>query len=112
MLLGDITRISEYGVFVKLSEYVTGLVHLRHLTDVPLAAVPKKFQEGGRLKCRVLRINAGKRQVGLTCKKSLVKSDFQLTEFAQAQRNMLITGYVSKVQGYVLFASLFKLSKQ
>jgi hypothetical protein len=34
---------------VKLSDYVTGYVHLRQLTDVPLASVPKRLQVGNSM---------------------------------------------------------------
>lgn len=107
LVTGEIARIAEFGIFVKLSEYVTGLVHLRHLTDVPLAAVPKKFQVGSKAKCRVLRVLPEKRQVSLTMKKQMVKGEFQLCGFEQARQNMLLTGYVSNVKPYGAIVSFF-----
>ena len=85
------------GIHVKLSDYVTGHVHLRQLTDVPLAAVPKRLQVGSKVKCRVLLVHKARRQLTLTAKKSLIQSDFQLTSVAAAKVNMLLTGYVSKM---------------
>ncbi|CAK0857591.1 unnamed protein product, partial [Prorocentrum cordatum] len=107
LVTGEISRVAEFGIFVKLSEYVTGLVHLRHLTDVPLATVPKKFQVGSKAKCRVLRVLPEKRQVSLTMKKAMVKSEFQLSSFEQARQNMLLTGYVSNVKPYGAIVSFF-----
>lgn len=107
LVVGVVVRLSEFGAFVKLSEYVTGLVHLRHLTDVPLATVPKRIRVDTKLKCRVLRIFPERRQLNLTAKKLLVKDDFQFVNFDQARRNMLVTGYVSKVQSYGAIVSFY-----
>jgi len=100
LVVGRIDRVVDFGIFVKLSEYVNGLVHLRQLTDVPLASVPKKFTVDTKVKCRVLRVFPEKQQVTLTAKKSLVKDDFQLCEFEQARKDMLVTGYVSAMHPY------------
>lgn len=100
LVVGEIARITEFGVFVQLSEYISGLVNLRQLTDVPLASVSKKHAVGSTLKCRVLKINPQKRQVDLTAKKSLVRDTFQLTRFDQARKNMIVTGFVNRIKDY------------
>jgi rRNA biogenesis protein RRP5 len=107
LVSGEISRICEYGLFVKLSDFVTALVHLRQLTDVPLAKVPDKFQVGAKLKCRVLRVNSERRQVSLTAKKSLARGSFQLSDFEQAKKDMLVTGYVSSVKEAGAIVSFF-----
>lgn len=112
LVSGEIVRISDFGVFVKLSDYVTGLVHLRHLTDVPLATVPKRFQLGAKLKCRVLRVFAARRQISLTAKKALLNDDFQFHDVvAQAKRNLLVTGFVVKVMPYGAIVNFFGEAK-
>ena len=55
------------------------------------------FQVGSKVKCRVLHVHLKRRQLTLTAKKSLVQSDFQLTNTADAKVNMLLTGYISKM---------------
>ena len=52
---------------------------------------------GSKVKCRVLHVHLKRRQLTLTAKKSLVQSDFQLTNTADAKVNMLVTGYISKM---------------
>eukprot|EP00927_Polykrikos_kofoidii_P076561 TRINITY_DN73631_c0_g1_i1.p1 TRINITY_DN73631_c0_g1~~TRINITY_DN73631_c0_g1_i1.p1 ORF type:complete len:2015 (+),score=482.72 TRINITY_DN73631_c0_g1_i1:72-6116(+) len=100
LVVGTISRVAEFGVFVKLSEYITGLVHLRNLTDVPLATVSKKHKVGTKVKCRVLRVDPEKRQISLTCKKALVRDDFQLVSYSQARDNMLVNGFVTVVKEF------------
>lgn len=97
LVTGIVTNVADHGLRVKLSDYVTGYVHLRQLTDVPLASVPKRLQVGSKVKCRVLHVHLKRRQLTLTAKKSLVQSDFQLTNTADAKVNMLLTGYISKM---------------
>lgn len=100
LVTGTVDRICEFGVFVKVSDYVSGLVHIRHLTDIPLTKIKKQFQIGAKLKCRVLRWDENRRKLALTHKKTLLKDDFQLTTFEQARLNMIVTGYVSNVKDY------------
>ena len=92
---------------MKFSNYVTGHIHLRQLTDVPLASVPKRLQVGSKVKCRVLHVHKARRQLTLTAKKSLVQSDFQLTKNSSAKVNMLLTGYVSSIHDYGALVSFY-----
>eukprot|EP00929_Paragymnodinium_shiwhaense_P112206 TRINITY_DN80467_c0_g1_i1.p1 TRINITY_DN80467_c0_g1~~TRINITY_DN80467_c0_g1_i1.p1 ORF type:complete len:1634 (-),score=459.42 TRINITY_DN80467_c0_g1_i1:187-5040(-) len=108
LVVGTIKEIADFGVFVQLSEYVTGLVHLRHLTDVPLAKVSKKHQVGGKLKCRVLGTHVEKRQLSLTAKPSLVKDKFPLARVSEAKVGMIVTGYVQKLEDYGAIVSFFQ----
>ena len=99
--------ISAAGIHVKISDYVSGHVHLRQLTDVPLAAVPKRLQVGSKMKCRVLHVHAARRQLTLTAKKSMVKSEYQLTQNSMARPNMLLTGYISSIHNYGAIVSFY-----
>ncbi|CAE7683112.1 rrp5, partial [Symbiodinium sp. CCMP2456] len=107
LLSGIVTRVADHGIHVKISDYVSGHVHLRQLTDVPLAAVPKRLQVGSKVKCRVLHVHATRRQLTLTAKKSLVKSDFQLTQNCMARPQMLLTGYISSIRDYGAIVSFY-----
>ena len=95
------------GIHVKISDYVMGHVHLRQLTDVPLAAVPKRLQVGSKVKCRVLHVHSARRQLSLTAKKSMVRSDFQLTQNSMARPHMLLIGYISSVHDYGAIVSFY-----
>ncbi|CAJ1366911.1 unnamed protein product [Effrenium voratum] len=107
LVTGTVSRTADHGIQVKLSDYVSGHVHLRQLTDVPLASVPKRFQVGSKVKCRVLHVHKAKRQLTLTTKKSLVQSDFQLTANSSAKVNMLVTGYVSSIKDFGAIVSFY-----
>ncbi|CAE7317980.1 rrp5 [Symbiodinium sp. CCMP2592] len=107
LLSGIVTRVADHGIHVKISDYVSGHVHLRQLTDVPLAAVPKRLQVGSKVKCRVLHVHAARRQLTLTAKKSLVKSDFQLTQNSMARPHMLLIGYISSIHDYGAIVSFY-----
>ena len=95
---------------MKLSSYVQGQVHLRQLTDVPLATVPKRLQLGSKIKCRVLHVHKARRQLTLTAKKSLVKSEFQLTRRSfQKEKHLIRKGSIKKVVFKTVFKTVFKV---
>jgi len=107
LVTGTISKVVDFGVFVKLSEFITGLVQLRHLTDVPLATPPKRFRVDQKVKCRVLRVQPERRRVDLTTKKTLLNSTFQLTQFEQGRKGMLVTGCVGNVQPWGAVVNFF-----
>eukprot|EP00930_Biecheleria_cincta_P038144 TRINITY_DN26206_c0_g1_i1.p1 TRINITY_DN26206_c0_g1~~TRINITY_DN26206_c0_g1_i1.p1 ORF type:complete len:1998 (+),score=467.03 TRINITY_DN26206_c0_g1_i1:33-5996(+) len=107
LVTGTVTRLADHGVFVKLSDYVSGHVHLRQLTDVPLPSVPKRIQVESKLKCRVMHVDTSRRQITLTAKKSLVKDECPLTSNADAKADMLVTGYVSGIHAYGAIVSFY-----
>ncbi|CAK8995338.1 unnamed protein product [Durusdinium trenchii] len=107
LVTGTVSKVADHGIHVKLSSYVTGHVHLRQLTDVPLASVPKRLSVGSKVKCRVLHVHQARRQLTLTAKKSLVQSDFQLTSNSSAMLNMVLIGYVSSIHDYGAMVSFY-----
>ena len=66
------------GVLVNLAEGITGLVPEMHMADIQLLHPEKMFKEGKSVTARVLSIDASKRQIRLTLKKSLVNSEAAL----------------------------------
>ena len=50
----------KLGMLVDVVSHLTGLVPWMFLTDVPLKHPQRKFVPGGKLLCRVLRVNVEK----------------------------------------------------
>ncbi|GAB1201587.1 hypothetical protein APSETT445_000165 [Aspergillus pseudonomiae] len=63
------------GLIVALADGVTGLVPSMHFADTALQFPEKKFREGMTVSARILSVNAEKRQIRLTLKKSLLNSE-------------------------------------
>ena len=74
LLEGQVDKLTEKGIRIKLSDYFDGFCPNSELTDTSLKVMRKKLTEGSLIKCRVLIVDVDRRFVLLTCRKSLVKS--------------------------------------
>lgn len=63
---GTVTRITDFGAFVKLAEGVEGLVHVsqlaHHRVDHPSSVV----KQGQEVKVRILEIDSARKRIGLS----------------------------------------------
>ncbi|KAJ2470842.1 rRNA biogenesis protein rrp5, partial [Coemansia sp. RSA 2322] len=71
-LKGTITRIEEYGVFIKPDDsFVTGLCYIREIADSETPVDPKALYEvGDRVLARVLKVDVAKDRLALGLKAS------------------------------------------
>lgn len=88
----------KQGVSVKIGRTLRGFVPFLHLTDVPLKKPQMKFKKGDELKCKILTVDAERKRVILTAKKSLLsKSCVPLASYSTAQRGQVYQGVIVKV---------------
>jgi small subunit ribosomal protein S1 len=73
LLTGYVTKITNFGVFVKLEEDLEGLLHISELSDHKIASPEEVVQPGMRIEVRVIRVDIEDRKIGL----SFVHSDFE-----------------------------------
>jgi len=71
---GEVMKLSEQGVVLKLGLAVRGLVPALHLADAKVVDVERRFKLGDVVKARVLHCDAAAEKCQLTLKKSLVAS--------------------------------------
>ena len=66
---GEITNITEFGLFIKINEEIDGLVHLNDLSweNTP-EEENKKYQKGSMVKSKVLEIDPEKERIALGIK--------------------------------------------
>ena len=100
------------GLILKVAEGITGLVPVRHLSDVRLQHPEKKFREGMKVKARVLSTNIEKRRMRLTLKKTLVNSEAPIVKsYAEVSIGMQVLGTIIKLQengAYIQFYGSLK----
>jgi len=72
--VGDVTKVTNFGVFVSLEKDLEGLLHISELTP------SDNLTPGTKVAVRVLRIDADERKIGLT----LVRGELPLTPAAPA----------------------------
>lgn len=69
---GSVTKVAEFGVFVKLdgTSNISGLCHRSEIADTPIENVESLFGEGDRVKVKILKILADKKQLSVGMKAS------------------------------------------
>lgn len=63
---GVVTRIADFGVFVRLPEGIEGLIHVSELADIAPERPQDLVSEGDLLLLRVIRIEPERRRIGLS----------------------------------------------
>lgn len=63
---GVVTRVTDFGVFVKLEEGVEGLIHRSELADIEPQRPRDLVKEGDLLLLRVIRVEPERRRIGLS----------------------------------------------
>jgi small subunit ribosomal protein S1 len=83
LLSGYVTKITNFGAFVKLEEDLEGLLHISELSDGKVNNVEDILQPGQKVEVRVIRVDTEDRKIGL----SFVHADFEENEAILAQAN-------------------------
>ncbi len=73
LLSGYVTKITNFGVFVKLEEELEGLLHISELSDTKIGSPEDVVRPGMKIEVRVIRVDTEERKIGL----SFVHSDFE-----------------------------------
>jgi len=63
---GKVTKITNFGVFVELSEDLEGLLHVSELTDEKIESPEEVVKPGQEVEVKVLRVDPTERKIGLT----------------------------------------------
>lgn len=65
---GEITNVTDFGVFVKLEEGIEGLVHVSEISKDKVKTPVGMYQVGDLLKAIVINVSAKDRKIGLSVK--------------------------------------------
>jgi general stress protein 13 len=65
---GEITGITNYGIFLKVEEEYTGMIHISEISDKYIKDIEKLFVIGETLETRVISVDEEKKQLKLTIK--------------------------------------------
>lgn len=79
---GEVTNITDFGIFVELEEGIEGLVHISEISKEKVKTPIGKFNVGDPINARVMNINSEERRIGLSIRR-LEMEDEQtvLTEY-------------------------------
>lgn len=65
---GTVTKLTNFGAFVRIQEGVEGLIHISELADRPINHPREVLREGEVVTARVIRIEPERRRIGLSLK--------------------------------------------
>jgi len=66
LIEGVVTRVAEFGAFVRLPEGIEGLVHVSELADIEPERPGDLVKDGDLLLLRIIRIDPQRRRIGLS----------------------------------------------
>ena len=93
---GEIRNITEFGLFVGLSEDIDGLVHLSDISwDGNGDEIIKDFSKGTSVKAKILDIDVEKERVSLGIKQ--LTEDVTSTELGNLSKGSIVTCAVSSI---------------
>jgi small subunit ribosomal protein S1 len=72
---GPVSRIAQFGAFVKLAPGVEGLIHISELAHHKVYKVENVVKEGEEVECRVLSVEPEAQRIGLSLKATLAKPE-------------------------------------
>jgi small subunit ribosomal protein S1 len=87
LLSGHVTKITNFGAFVKLEDDLEGLLHISELSDHKIQSPEDVVRPGMKIEVRVIRVDTEERKIGL----SFVHADFEENKplFEQIEKDKL-----------------------
>jgi len=82
---GTVARVKDFGAFVTLAPGLDGLVPVRHLSEKRVEHPSEVVQEGGSVRVRVMRIDAGNERLELSIRHA-IGQEAESPELAPASR--------------------------
>jgi small subunit ribosomal protein S1 len=73
LLTGVVTKITNFGAFVKLEDDLEGLLHISELSDHKIQSPEDVVRPGMKIEVRVIRVDTEDRKIGL----SFVHADYE-----------------------------------
>ncbi len=71
---GPVSRIAQFGAFVKLAPGVEGLIHISELAHHKVYRVENVVKEGEEVECKVLSVDAEAQRMSLSLKATIAKA--------------------------------------
>ena len=85
---GEVTRVVDFGAFVKLEDGVEGLVHISELSHKHVAKAEDVVKPGDQVRVKVISVDPDARRIGLSIKELEPKPQAQPKPKQQQQPNL------------------------
>ena len=104
---GEITNVTDFGVFVKLEEGIEGLVHVSEISKDKVKTPVGMYKVGDKLKAIVINVSPKDRKIGLSIK--TLESD---GEQADTQKTVAKAKKKAEEEGTSTFGDLLKAAAE
>lgn len=95
---GTIKSVSDTALFVNLTGKIDAVIWPNHFADIKLKQPARRFKPGASIKCKVLVLDAERKRIALTAKRTLLDSDLPIvSKFEDARPGLVTHGVVFKV---------------
>ncbi|GJE87565.1 U3 snoRNP-associated protein Rrp5 [Phanerochaete sordida] len=101
VIKGSVKKLTDSALFVSISGNVDGVIWPNHYADIHLKHPQKRFKPGGSIKCRILVVDAARKRIVLTAKKTLIDSSLPI-----------VASLDDAKEGVVTHAVVFKASEK
>jgi small subunit ribosomal protein S1 len=68
MVTGNVTNITDFGLFVEVEEGIEGLVHVSEISKKKVKSPSELYKEGVDIQAKVIHVSAEERRLGLSIK--------------------------------------------
>ena len=65
-VIGTISKITDFGLFIRLADGVEGLAHVSEVQKDPRQKLDRSFQPGDAIRTRIIKVDPNERKIGLT----------------------------------------------
>lgn len=83
-VIGTITKITDFGLFVRLADGVEALAHISEIQRDPKTKLDRMFKPGEPVRARIIKIDAAERKIGLTTRDVEPLSEAEIAQHAPA----------------------------
>jgi small subunit ribosomal protein S1 len=81
-VIGTISKITDFGLFVRLADGVEGLAHVSEVQRDARQKLDKTFHPGEAMRARIIKIDPAERKIGLTTRDVEPLTDEERTQHA------------------------------
>jgi len=64
-----VTKLTDFGAFARLDDYIEGLVHISELSEEHISHPSEVLAEGEQVNLRIIRIEPDRQRIGLSLKR-------------------------------------------
>jgi small subunit ribosomal protein S1 len=79
-IVGTISKITDFGLFIRLTEGVEGLAHVSEIQRDPKTKLDKAFKVGDSIRTKIIKIDWNERKIGLSTRDVEPVTDHEPTQ--------------------------------